>query len=1745
MEEKIPAIFHREVITKFDFLPKLKHSTIARHSEFQKFLSNFLREYNSSKNQIPSRRYGKYATTKEWLLNESFFKKQQHNSNFMGKINDGECVNAFNYVRDLERAREQFDSSYSERTTSIGDDEIQHVLDGHMVNWILLLQRVLKMRPELQRQIKEDGGADWLVRAVSLKTHHPVIHNMASAKKFLQLMKKFTTLQGQPYAEMNFDEKFEMLKVVTRTFLVTMNGLEQVHKWFLDGNQDLSVNQLENDRDHFRIRIVEICIRNSTSLQGLAGDLYSDNSDPRAIVKLRSSPKGKYSKSRYRLYFGVNTTLTVLFSFPRMGLTSQLFLSENSDLESLKDLKTVAGNYWGEETVLKIKQDFCNSINNGKKPTVSKQDFSKCKHLERISQEFRAARVLKSYQDSPITIAGYSFHQLCQNTSGMHSYKYTYYCGDLADELPLGVEDVKEFFIPSHLNPDLYKPENQLKLTVRLSLLNTPISPTINISEYQVIEDVGLFTDGCGFISPDLAREIYRKIKQAESREKVHVFENAQYMVDVQMIYQDSDPVEDDMDDNVPSAFQIRFRGAKGMLLQNPNVKGIVLRESMVKFNVDLDEDLDEEDESLSNIHVVGYSEPSNFAFANSTILYMMSGCVDGGEKFEGIIMNMWKDYVNDILKTYSNEDTSQLMKKYFKEGDFHALNIFGLTKDVALAFLAGPFRTQLLNLKLPIQNARRVYGVCDPLEVLEPDEVFVRIRMEDGTLKTLEGTIAITKEPCLHRGDLRLLKAKKIESLEYLSEVIVFPIKGEKRPIPNMITGSDLDGDKYLVIWDEPLVSSFVQQFEPGNFDEEIEGEKRNFEPDVFKDWIGLRHSYVDSYGYEWSKGENWKTMQRLSDIVNMAVDAPKKGKTFKAGAMEKDIVRNFPKYPHFHNSKTKEAVRVSTSVVGKMYDFAIDRVTERFKFQPVTDKRQTSTDDKEYLFLDNLYQVLRRNKDISVNQFLNFIWKHFSNILLRSTTIQFASEFLDSFWRFLCMLTIRKEKTIILCCLNTTVDKVNNSSMNAIISEMTKSDNLVLMVQGISETKLKFKEDLQNDKIHDSSACSLFKFSNSNVEFIHFLFYEIFFDAASRIQIDLGYNLLTNYTLSQTLFENIVEPSTLNPVLFKKPKTIFEIIYKACNGKDSDRKKHALYIVGLLFKNGIILPRNYDLAIKCFKLALSKENNIRIGFIPYLYNSEKRPVMKELKILAKAGYAEAQYNLGRLSYFDGDQWSALEWLKKAAFQCVLNIENRGLDKKNTLYFLSNLYRDGTIVEWNNDRYLQLLEESAKLGSIDAMYKIGRRMELTKQYSFACFWYERAAYEGILENYLQGYGMKNSCRFSLEIDEYGIDSMNRLPPLPLQNDLQVEIQLDISIESPLLKKNMLFVQSSNPVFQTFCNDGTIIPPNEIEEFTKILPSSNILQKKYERKYESIHDSAKRTMEKAEKMLKLANQTIAHIDRILNKGKSSDSKESPLENESKEEVEEISTEQISTEQEDTKESIIPHTKWKLIYRGSKDGYESNDFHRKCDDKGSTFIIVKTKEDEIFGGYTTQTWKIPQANIFGHTQRNDENAFLFIRSKSRKYFKLPITNQPSIDCTHARLIDFLDFTIPNNCDIIPGHTNFGMNYQLPKWSKGNGFSFSESLDNRRSFYVEEIEVYSLIDSEDENSPLMSGSINLSQIRTDGPMFNWDDYLSYVRARNSDPYGTRAYTESVRQARISSDEGIERLKDKLRLMGVFKE
>ena len=52
-----------------------------------------------------------------------------------------------------------------------------------------------------------------------------------------------------------------------------------------------------------------------------------------------------------------------------------------------------------------------------------------------------------------------------------------------------------------------------------------------------------------------------------------------------------------------------------------------------------------------------------------------------------------------------------------------------------------------------------------------------------------------------------------------------------------------------------------------------------------------------------------------------------------------------------------------------------------------------------------------------------------------------------------------------------------------------------------------------------------------------------------------------------------------------------------------------------------------------------------------------------------------------------------------------------------------------------------------------------------------------------------------------------------------------------------------------------------------------------------------------------------------------------------------------------------------------MYVGSVDGFGANDFHRKCDNKINTVILIKAN-NFWFGGYTTHQW--------GKNNGNNEN-----------------------------------------------------------------------------------------------------------------------------------------------------------------------
>ena len=46
---------------------------------------------------------------------------------------------------------------------------------------------------------------------------------------------------------------------------------------------------------------------------------------------------------------------------------------------------------------------------------------------------------------------------------------------------------------------------------------------------------------------------------------------------------------------------------------------------------------------------------------------------------------------------------------------------------------------------------------------------------------------------------------------------------------------------------------------------------------------------------------------------------------------------------------------------------------------------------------------------------------------------------------------------------------------------------------------------------------------------------------------------------------------------------------------------------------------------------------------------------------------------------------------------------------------------------------------------------------------------------------------------------------------------------------------------------------------------------------------------------------------------------------------------------------------------KLLYRGSRDGFQAKTFHEKCNNKGETLVIIKSNDNFIFGGYTELNW----------------------------------------------------------------------------------------------------------------------------------------------------------------------------------------
>ncbi|CAG8659582.1 2384_t:CDS:2, partial [Paraglomus brasilianum] len=106
---------------------------------------------------------------------------------------------------------------------------------------------------------------------------------------------------------------------------------------------------------------------------------------------------------------------------------------------------------------------------------------------------------------------------------------------------------------------------------------------------------------------------------------------------------------------------------------------------------------------------------------------------------------------------------------------------------------------------------------------------------------------------------------------------------------------------------------------------------------------------------------------------------------------------------------------------------------------------------------------------------------------------------------------------------------------------------------------------------------------------------------------------------------------------------------------------------------------------------------------------------------------------------------------------------------------------------------------------------------------------------------------------------------------------------------------------------------------------------------------------------------------------------------------------------------------------KLLYQGSHDGYKPSVFHSLCDNQGPTITVIRTKENEIIGGYNPTSWD-KTLERFTHTSYS----FLFAVKSSGNvvsFCQKPATavrNDPTYGPAFGTdLVLFGGFTSPNN------------------------------------------------------------------------------------------------------------------------------
>lgn len=153
--------------------------------------------------------------------------------------------------------------------------------------------------------------------------------------------------------------------------------------------------------------------------------------------------------------------------------------------------------------------------------------------------------------------------------------------------------------------------------------------------------------------------------------------------------------------------------------------------------------------------------------------------------------------------------------------------------------------------------------------------------------------------------------------------------------------------------------------------------------------------------------------------------------------------------------------------------------------------------------------------------------------------------------------------------------------------------------------------------------------------------------------------------------------------------------------------------------------------------------------------------------------------------------------------------------------------------------------------------------------------------------------------------------------------------------------------------------------------------------------------------------------------------------------------------------------------WSLVYQGSRDGFSARDFHARCDGLANTLVLIKSKNGNVFGGYTEAIWDK------SYESKSDPNAFIFSlvnREKNPIKMKIiPTKENFAIRCNPNYGPIFgsgigNDFAICSDSNLNAiSYSNLGICYKHPNY-KAETNEAKSFLAGSFRFQITEIEVF---------------------------------------------------------------------------------